>query len=105
MAMLSARRQGGQQIEALEDEADVVPPKARAVGVRHLAEIVAIHQHLAAGGAGQAAQDVQQGGLPASGRPHHGHELALLDNAIHAPQRFHLDFAEAVDFLQVASAR
>jgi hypothetical protein len=98
-----SRRQGGQQIEALEDEPDRVPPKAGAVSVRHFAEIIAIYQHLAAGGTGQAAQDVEQGGLPAAGGPNHRYEFALINSAIHTSQGLHLDLAEAVNFLQVAS--
>ena len=94
-----SRRQGGQQIEALEDEPDRVPPKARAVCVRHLVEIIAIYQHVAAGGTGQAAQNVEQGGLPAAGRANHRHQFTLMDNAIHTSQCLYLDFAEAENFL------
>jgi hypothetical protein len=93
------RGQGGQQIEALENEPDRVPPEARAVSVRHLAEIIATDQHLATRGAGQPTQDVEQRRLSAAGRTNHRHELALMDDAIHTSKCFHLDFAQAEDFL------
>src|SRR5208337_2029490 len=55
------------------------------------------------GGTGQTDQNVEQGGLPAAGRPNHRHQFTLMDEAIHTSQCMHLDFAEAVNFLQVAS--
>src|SRR5208337_3318881 len=36
-------------------------------------------------------------------RPNHRHEFTLIDSAIHTSQGLHTDFAEAVNFLQVAS--
>src|SRR5208282_6330302 len=78
--------------------------ETRTVGVGHQAKIVAVHADLTVRGAGQAAQDVEQSGLAASRGSHHRHELAFLDHQVYAPQRRHVDFAEAVALLQIRGA-
>ena len=59
---------------------------------------LAVHQHLALGGALQAADDVEQGGLAAAGGAHHAHKFVLMDVQIHAVQGHHLAVA-AVELL------
>ena len=52
--------EAGQQIETLEDHADVAAAVAVPV---HLRQIVPLEQHLAAGGCGQSADERQQRGF------------------------------------------
>src|SRR5699024_1140669 len=58
----------------LEDDAAVGP---------RCGDGVAVHRHHARGGEVQSTQQVQQGGLPASGGPHDRDELAFIDGQVH----------------------
>src|SRR5207249_4366403 len=95
------RRQGRQQVEALEHEADLVASKPRTVSVAHGGEIVPIHADVAAGRTGQSAQDVKQGRFAAAGGAHHRNKLPFLDDQVDAPERRHVHFSDAIDLLQV----
>jgi hypothetical protein len=68
-ASLTAR-QRGEQVVALEDEAEVLQPEALALLVVHGPQVLAQGQHLALVRPQQAGQDRQQGGLAAAGRTH-----------------------------------
>jgi hypothetical protein len=89
------------EVEELEDEADAAAADFGQLGVRQVAQVVAVNQHRAAGGPVQPAQQVEQRGLAATARPHDGHELARLDLQRDAIERRHGRLARAVDFLQI----
>src|ERR671910_821302 len=79
----------GQEVVALEDEPDEIPAGARQLTVpqtRHVAPVERV-------GAGrrpvQKADEVQQGALSASGRPHYGDPLTGLDIHVHPGQCLH----------------
>src|SRR3972149_1564540 len=59
-------REVGQKVEALEDEADLAPPQQRPLGIAHLPEVVAVHQHPARARRRPAPEHGKQGGLAAS---------------------------------------
>ena len=73
------RGQHRNQVELLEDEADVLVAPVRDLAVAQLAQVVAQHADLAAGGAVHGGDQVQQRGLAGARRPHQRHELALVD--------------------------
>ena len=76
-------------MEGLEDEADAVPPQP---GQRPLAQLVDAlpgQPDLPGRGPVQAAEQVQQGGLPAAARPHHRHRLAAGDVQVDPVDRAH----------------
>ncbi|MNI63389.1 hypothetical protein D3C73_1187550 [compost metagenome] len=67
------------QVEALEDEADLLVAQAAARIIAELADVLAV-QHVGAAGEGfQQAGDVEEGGLAGAGRTGDGDELAFLD--------------------------
>ena len=81
--------QGGgprQQVEGLEDEADLPVADLGELVVVHLADVDAVELVLARGGRVQAADQVHQGGLARAGRAHDGHVLAALDVQRDVPQ-------------------
>src|SRR5262245_36419829 len=64
-----------QQIELLEDKTDSALPQSRSLRIGELLEIDVVDQHPAASRAGKAAENVEQCGLPTSGRTHNADEL------------------------------
>jgi hypothetical protein len=78
------RRGARQQVEALEDEAQVAPPQPGALVARQalhldtLEGVAARRRHV------QAAEQVHHGGLARAARAHHGDELARRDLQIDA---------------------
>ncbi len=53
----------GKKIEALEDEADLGAAHFGALGVGEFGEVDAIDEDRAAGGVGEAAEDIEEGGF------------------------------------------
>ena len=64
------------QVEALEDEADGVLAQLGQPGFGIAGDILAVEPVFAGRRAVEHADNVEEGGLAAAGRPHHGHELA-----------------------------
>src|SRR5690606_5927946 len=74
------------QVEVLEHEADAPGAQHRQRVVVEPAHVVAVDQHLAAGGAVQGAGDVQQRALARAGRADDGDELLPPDGEVDAVQ-------------------
>ena len=92
-----ARRQAGNEVVELEDEADM---RAPVIGQRRLAgrrEVAFLVDHLAGGRDVEPAQDVQQRRLARSGRPEQDDELAGDEIEVDPAERLHGDFAHAID--------
>ena len=89
---LDVVQRGGarQQVEGLEDEADLLVADARQLVVVQLADQLAVEPVAALGGRVQAADQVHQRGLAGAGRAHDGHVLVVLDAQGDAAQRLHL---------------
>src|SRR6185437_10137223 len=85
-----------QQIEALEDEAQLAATDGRQLGLGQRADIGAVEQVAAGGWPVQAAQDGHQRGLARSRRADNGDELAALYFQVHAAQRQNVDIPGAV---------
>src|SRR6267154_2461903 len=66
------RRHGGNEMEALEDDADIVAPQARAIVVAERPEIAAGHLDPPRGGALQAARHHHQAGFAGAGGADYG---------------------------------
>ena len=73
------RGQGRDQIEGLEDEADLLPAHPRAPVVIEGAQIGPSEDDLTGGCVVEAGRDIQQGRLARAGRPHDGGEGAAVD--------------------------
>jgi len=74
----------GEQVEALEHEADVFVSKLRELVVVELHDVAAGEEEPARGRYVETAHEVHQGGLPRSGGPHDGREFALIDPEVDA---------------------
>src|SRR3546814_18628372 len=66
------------QVEAREDEADLLVAQFAALVVRQALDVLAVERELAAGERLQQAGDVEEGGLARARRPGDGDALALL---------------------------
>src|SRR3546814_4337326 len=75
------------QVEALEDEADLLVAQFAALVVRQALDVLAVERELAAGERLQQAGDVEEGGLARARRPGDGDELALLHVQVARTQR------------------
>src|SRR5258708_18960309 len=80
-------RQGGQEVERLEDEPDGGGAKLGEPGLGQRGQPLAIEVDSARTGAVQAAKKLQQRGLAAAGASLHSQPLAILDDQIHTLQR------------------
>src|SRR6266446_732162 len=91
-----------QQIEKLENEADLVAPDAREIVVGKLAELLALDLDLAGSRTIQAPYQVQKRRFARAGWPDNRDHLALLDLKIHFLERhgFALSFEDFGDFLE-----
>ncbi len=78
------RRGARQEVEALEDEAQLLGPHQRPLVRRQAAHLLAVEPELAGAGPVEAAQDVHQRGLARAGGPHQGHHFAPVDRERHA---------------------
>jgi hypothetical protein len=72
------QRQVGDQVEALEDEAQLFIAQARAGVVVHAFDVDAVEDVLAVGEFFQQAGDVEEAGLAGAGRAGDGDEFACL---------------------------
>ncbi len=95
-------RQRGQQVEALEDEADLVAAQLREPLLLEARDLGPVDPDLAAAGLVEAGEDVHEGALAGAGRPHDGREPALRDVDVDAAQGAHGGVALAVGACEVA---
>src|SRR5512145_2572368 len=86
----------GKEIEALEDEADLVVPQHRALVPVEARDVLATEEVSAGGGAIEQAEDVHQGRLARSRSPDDGDEGPLVDGQAHAAQSVDGDVPENV---------
>ena len=86
-----------QQVEELEDEADLVPPHSRQIVVGETREQLAVDPHVARACGVEAADEVEQRGLAGSRRPDDRHHLAAIDRQRDVVERD--DAALAVELL------
>src|SRR3546814_3680436 len=90
------------QVEAREDEADLLVAQFAALVVRQALDVLAVERELAAGERLQQAGDVEEGGLARARRPGDGDELALLHVQVERTQRVRFDQFGAVDLGDLA---
>jgi hypothetical protein len=90
------RRRARQQVEALEDEPDLLVPDGGELVLRHLRDVLPVEEVLARRRPVEAAGDVHERRLAGTRRPGDRQELAALDVEVHAAQRLHLDLADDV---------
>ena len=81
----------GEQVEGLEDEADLLVADAGELVVVELGDVVAVEPVLALGGRVEAADEVHQRGFAGAGGAHDGDVLVVADAEV--------DAAEGVDLL------
>src|SRR3974390_234427 len=98
---VALRRERGQQVELLEDEADFLLAHARALGVGERGEVDAVDGDATGVGVSESTQDIEKGGLAATGRADDADELALLDLERYSAQGLHIDLADAVGLADV----
>ena len=89
------------QIEALEDEADVFTPKPGQLSLRASADLFAEELERAAARAIEEAEDIEQGGLAAPRRSHDGDKLAGADLEGNLVQRRRFDLAGSIGLAEV----
>ena len=75
-----------QEVEELEDEADVVPAQGREPGVVEAGDLGVADPDLPAVGVVQPREDVHQGRLARARRPHDGRQLPGRHVEVHAAQ-------------------
>ena len=90
-------RQGGDEGKELEDKADRAAAHIGALVAVELADVLAVDEHLPAGGLVQAADQLQQGGLARAGRPDQGGKFAAFDGQVDAAQGLGFDLANLVN--------
>ena len=90
------RREHREQVEELEDEADVLAPQQRQVVVAELGDVLAADRHAARGRAVEPGEDVHQRRLAGARRAHDRGQLAGGDAEIDAAERVDAGFALAV---------
>src|ERR1051326_8008678 len=89
--------QCGQQVELLENEANLLLAHRRALSIRKLGKVSAIDHHMARGCAREPAKNVKQSGLAASRWADNTDKLAFLHGKTYAAQSRHIDLADAVN--------
>ena len=72
------------EVEALKHEADDPAPQLQPVALFQSAHVAAVKEIAARVGGVEEAEDVEQGRLAATGRAHHGYELALPDLQVYS---------------------
>ena len=95
--------QGGQQVEGLEDEAELVAAHGGELLVLHARQVLSGDEDAAGGGGVQAGHAVQEGGLTRARGAHDGHELAFGDGEADRVQGDDLGVALAIDLSQTTS--
>ncbi len=76
--------EGGEQIVELKDEADFAAAHDCDFVVTQFRQRLAGQGDLAVARVVEAAEQMEQGGLARTGRPHDGDELAFVDDETHA---------------------
>ena len=92
----SSRRQHREQVEELEDEADVLAPEQGHLAVGEAADVLAGDRDGAARRLVERREEVHERRLAGAGRPHHCDELARCDARARPPQRVDGGLALAV---------
>src|SRR2546422_5239168 len=92
-----------QQVVRLEDETHAARPVAALRVVVHRGQGNAFDEHIARRQIVEAGETVQQGGLPAAGRPHDRDHLAARDREGQPAQRMDLDDPGVVHFVGIHS--
>ena len=82
-------RQGGNEVEGLEDEPDRGGADLGQLGFPQRGQVTAVELGHAGGGAVQGAEDLQQGGFAVPGGALDGQPFAVLDDQVHPGQRVH----------------
>ncbi len=90
-----------EQVEALEHETDGTVADGGQLVAGQGGDIAPGQHIAAAAGHVEAAQDVHEGGLARTGRPHDGDELARLDGKVDAVQHRHLTPTGAIALAQL----
>ena len=85
------------QVEALEDEADLLVADARAVGEVEILDRLAVQQVTATAGRVEQSDDGQQRRFAAARRAGNGDVFALRDVQVNARKRVRLDFIGVED--------
>src|SRR5258708_466740 len=85
------RRQYRNQIELLEDEADVLITPSRNLAVAHLAQVLSEHGNLSARGVIHGRDQMQQGRFSRARGTHQGDEFTLVNLEIDVLQRHHVE--------------
>ena len=94
--------EGGDQVIALENEADLLVADVGQLPVGPVGDVGAVEDVVPVGGNIQTAQNVHQGGLARAGGPDDGHELPTVDGQSHAVQGPDLALlALVVDFINI----
>jgi hypothetical protein len=91
------RRQHREQVEELEDEADVLSAQLRDLGVAELAEPCSRDRDVALGRLVERREEMHQRRLSGARGPHDRGQLPALDPEGYAAQRVHGGVALAVD--------
>ena len=86
----------GQEVEALEDEADAVAAVAHQLRLGSRAQFQTVHVDFAAGGAVQSADEVEQRGFAGAGRSDERHEFAARQRKVNLRKRRDDRLADAV---------
>lgn len=89
-------RRARQEVEGLEDEAELLIADARQCLRGHRGHVFAVEPVAALRRRVEAAEDVHQGGLAGAGRADDRDELAAIDPHVHAAQRLHRVLAGVV---------
>jgi hypothetical protein len=97
--------QGRDQVEGLEDEADLVPAQPGEPGVVEPADVLAAHERLPRRRPVQAGHAVHERRLAGARRAHHGGEPGPVDGDVDARQGVHRRLAAAVGLVQVDGTR
>ena len=92
------------QVEGLEDEADLAVPNAGALGGRELGHRLVVEPVLATGRRVEQAQEREQRGLAAAGRAGDGDVLAAAHLEVHLGEGVGLDFIGVEDLLDAFEA-
>jgi hypothetical protein len=90
------RAGAGEQVEALEYEAQPFAPDLRKLGFAEPRDIDALEVVMPGGWSIKAAEDRHQGRFSGSGRAHDGHELPRIDAQVHPAERVHVDFTDVI---------
>jgi hypothetical protein len=95
------RGQRRDQVEGLEDEADLVPAQPGEPGVVEPADVLAAHERLPGRRPVEAGHAVHERRLARARRTHHGGEPGPVDGHVDAVQGVHRRLAAAVGLVQV----